>query len=43
MVKLLTEELKKQLPQLYSQQNEKDPLVMYTRITMVRPVHPKPQ
>jgi Protein of unknown function (DUF2958) len=27
-MKLLTEELKKQLPPLYSQQNEKDPLVV---------------
>jgi hypothetical protein len=27
-MKLLTEELKKQLPQLYSQQNEQDPLVI---------------
>ncbi len=27
-MKLLTEELKKQLPSLYSQQNEKDPLVV---------------
>src|SRR6266849_6710257 len=27
-MKLLTEELKKQLPQLYSQQNETDPLVI---------------
>jgi hypothetical protein len=27
-MKLLTEELKQQLPPLYSQQNEKDPMVM---------------
>ena len=37
-MKLLTEELKKQLPPLYSQQNEKDPLVVCKFFHLLSPM-----